>query len=777
MTPVEMFGGVEFPRDRRAAVPADARPARLLLVLARAAGRDGAGRARRCRSSSSRGHWPQIVESARGTRGARGASARLAARRGAGSARRRDACARRRSRTSIRVPDPSATGAAPPAGYLVLVRAEFTEGDRETYLVPLTASALERYTRAHALAGSSLALLHCGDGELVLHEPLHEPPLRARAARSDPRAQAPAGQRRAALVALARPRHAQPARRDTSSRRCCTPSRATRRSCSATASILKLFRRVEEGENPDVEISRALTERTALANVAPLRGSLEYRPPRGEPSTLALLQEYVPNEGDAWRFTLDSIDRFFEDALALGGEPPLPDGLARSSCRRSEPPALAHDTIGGYLESARALGQRTAELHAALHSIDDPAFAPEPLTLMARRALYQSMRTLARQVFATLPPARRASCAGSAALLEREAEVPRALQAAARPDAGRRAHARARRLPPRPGAVDRQGLRDHRLRGRAGAHASASAGSSARRCATSPACCARSTTPPTPACSPSSACPRGSARTSIGGSAARDGHPAEIAQAPVAERWARFWYAWSAASFLRAYLESARAAGFLPGTDHDVDGAARRAHAREGRLRAALRGEQPARLGADPGARHPPAARGNALMAQAAVARGARRARRAVRPPARLLGRERHAPPAERRGDRWPCSPRSARRSTRPTTSPTPRASASARSGARSPSRSSRSSPASPLELSLRVPAWAIGPRARDARARGRRATGASSSSSARCRDRVDRAVDGEERRELRLHASRPAAAPATTSCASRRAATPPTSS
>ena len=38
----------------------------------------------------------------------------------------------------------------------------------------------------------------------------------------------------------------------------------------------------------------------------------------------------------------------------------------------------------------------------------------------------------------------------------------------------------------------------------------------------------------------------------------------------MAERWARFWYGWSAASFLRAYLESARAAGFLPGSDHDI---------------------------------------------------------------------------------------------------------------------------------------------------------------------------------------------------------------
>ena len=65
-----------------------------------------------------------------------------------------------------------------------------------------------------------------------------------------------------------------------------------------------------------------------------------------------------------------------------------------------EPPALAYEMLGDYLESARLLGQRTAELHLALASdADDPNFAPEPFTLLYQRSLYQSMRTLASQVF------------------------------------------------------------------------------------------------------------------------------------------------------------------------------------------------------------------------------------------------------------------------------------------------------------------------------------------------------------------------------------------
>ncbi len=68
-----------------------------------------------------------------------------------------------------------------------------------------------------------------------------------------------------------------------------------------------------------------------------------------------------------------------------------------------EIPQIAQDTIGSYLESARQLGERTGELHVALASDrKDPAFSPEPYTDFNRRALYQSMRSLADQSLALL---------------------------------------------------------------------------------------------------------------------------------------------------------------------------------------------------------------------------------------------------------------------------------------------------------------------------------------------------------------------------------------
>jgi maltose alpha-D-glucosyltransferase/alpha-amylase len=68
-----------------------------------------------------------------------------------------------------------------------------------------------------------------------------------------------------------------------------------------------------------------------------------------------------------------------------------------------EPPVLAQETIGPYLVSARLLGTRTAELHAALASApDDPEFAPEPFSLIYQNSLYHAMRSFTTQTLQLL---------------------------------------------------------------------------------------------------------------------------------------------------------------------------------------------------------------------------------------------------------------------------------------------------------------------------------------------------------------------------------------
>ena len=162
--------------------------------------------------------------------------------------------------------------------------------------------------------------------------------------------------------------------------------------------ILKFFRRVTEGINPDVEIGRFITEKTSFAHVPPLAGYFEIRRGSAESSTLAILQGLVVNEGDAWRYTLDSLGRYFEDILSRHpnlGDATLPE-QSLIELAEQEAPALAQEIIGAYRSSARLLGERTGELHVALASDGkDPAFAAEPFTAPYRRSLYQGLRSLA----------------------------------------------------------------------------------------------------------------------------------------------------------------------------------------------------------------------------------------------------------------------------------------------------------------------------------------------------------------------------------------------
>src|SRR5207245_132710 len=97
--------------------------------------------------------------------------------------------------------------------------------------------------------------------------------------------------------------------------------------------ILKVFRRLEEGVNPELEFGRFLTEKTDFAQIAPLAGSLEYRRDRGEPVALAVLQGYVPNQGDAWQYTLTTLAHYLKamESPASGEPPVLPRNLLQAS--------------------------------------------------------------------------------------------------------------------------------------------------------------------------------------------------------------------------------------------------------------------------------------------------------------------------------------------------------------------------------------------------------------------------------------------------------------
>ncbi|MDQ3655696.1 MAG: alpha-amylase, partial [Chloroflexota bacterium] len=135
-------------------------------------------------------------------------------------------------------------------------------------------------------------------------------------------------------------------------------------------------------------------------------GALEYRRPKRPPMTLAVIQVFVPNDGNAWDFTLERLRQYLTEALAQGVTVPnAPEPAARDllDAAGETPPQPLAGLIGDALAFARLLGSRTAGLHQALANADAlPHFAPEPFSSFTQRSLYQSMRGLNTRVLRRL---------------------------------------------------------------------------------------------------------------------------------------------------------------------------------------------------------------------------------------------------------------------------------------------------------------------------------------------------------------------------------------
>ena len=143
--------------------------------------------------------------------------------------------------------------------------------------------------------------------------------------------------------------------------------------------IFKLFRKIELGINPDLEIGALLTEH-GYRNTPAFLGGLEYKDPEGSYSA-GILQQFVPNHGDAWKYTMDELAAFFARAQASPDSPRL---------------------MEGYLASAPLLGIRTAEMHTALASSSAPDFAPQEFSAADARQLYIDVAAQAQGAFDVL---------------------------------------------------------------------------------------------------------------------------------------------------------------------------------------------------------------------------------------------------------------------------------------------------------------------------------------------------------------------------------------
>ncbi|MEO1089579.1 MAG: maltose alpha-D-glucosyltransferase [Pseudomonadota bacterium] len=129
--------------------------------------------------------------------------------------------------------------------------------------------------------------------------------------------------------------------------------------------VVKLFRRLHPGVHPEVEVSRFLTEVAHFEHAPALIGAVEWHGDGGESTALAVAVKFVSNQGDAWSFTLDYLDRTFEHLRST----PTPEEAEEDATHHAD-----------YLAQAHLLGERVAGLHHALATeTDDPAFVAEPI--------------------------------------------------------------------------------------------------------------------------------------------------------------------------------------------------------------------------------------------------------------------------------------------------------------------------------------------------------------------------------------------------------------
>lgn len=136
------------------------------------------------------------------------------------------------------------------------------------------------------------------------------------------------------------------------------------------ALIVKHFRRLTEGVNPELEITRFLTEHARFPHTPPLAGALEYEAADGGRTAIAVAQQMATGARDGWQWLLER--------LAQGD------------------PALA---------ALRRLGERTAALHLALATpTDDPAFAAEPIGRADVTAWQEAIRRQVAAARAALAP-------------------------------------------------------------------------------------------------------------------------------------------------------------------------------------------------------------------------------------------------------------------------------------------------------------------------------------------------------------------------------------
>ncbi len=307
---------------------------------------------------------------------------------------------------------PLRTGGTPTRIDLVFLRVEYVEGEPDGYLVPVAFGDEERVRASDSLGSATIIArlaVHKGAAQTtgVLYDAFGDEELG-----------------RLLLETIASRRRFHGGKGTVMGH----PSRAFRRMrnhaaqplkmivskteqnnstlCYGDQFLLKVFRRLQEGVNPELEIASFLTD-AAFPHAPSLAGTMEYVMPQHPTVTVGVLETYVHHNGSAWSHIVEAVEGYFDRVANRQPPQEIPgDLLPRQPLLKlagEKVPSLAESMFGPHLESAALLGRRTAELHIALAGeTDRPHFGQEPFSYLYQRSLYQAMRTLAARTLTVL---------------------------------------------------------------------------------------------------------------------------------------------------------------------------------------------------------------------------------------------------------------------------------------------------------------------------------------------------------------------------------------
>ena len=258
----------------------------------------------------------------------------------------------------------SAPLSASPA-VLALVEVQFTEGASELYQIPLAIARGEGAANLRTNSANAILAAFEGEDAAILYDASANAEFRGalldRITGDGAGVNSQSGPAGNDALATTRASSLDPSAFADSTSRLSSAEQSNTSIVFGDSAMLKLFRHIRPGENPDVEVTRFLTEVAHFDHIPAYFGDL-HRASDG--TTLAFLQAFASNQGDGWAWTMEELHRYYESVASC--PPPSTLGPPISLSKSAPDPEDAREHAAFYLEAARLIGRRTAELHLAL---------------------------------------------------------------------------------------------------------------------------------------------------------------------------------------------------------------------------------------------------------------------------------------------------------------------------------------------------------------------------------------------------------------------------